>query len=69
MKVTVAGPDGAKASGNARVKLRKDRKKGEYSMTMNSKTALPPGKYLYKHVATTTRKGEKLLATRILTIK
>jgi hypothetical protein len=27
------------------------------------------GPYLYKHVATTARKGEKLLATRVLTLK
>jgi hypothetical protein len=69
VKVTVAGPNGATANGSAKVKLRKDGQKGEYSMTMKPNATLPPGKYLYKHVATTTRQGEKLLATRILTLK
>lgn len=69
VKVSVAGPNGVKANGSAKVKLRKDGKKGEYSVTMKPNATLPPGRYLYKHVATTTRKGEKLPATRILTLE
>jgi hypothetical protein len=67
--VSVAGPGGVSAKGTARVKVRKGQRRGTYSLTMTPSATLPPGKYLYKQVMTTTRKGERVLATRILTLR
>jgi hypothetical protein len=69
VKVSVAGPGGVTAKGTAKVKVRKGQRKGRYSLTMTPSATLPPGKYLYKQVMTTTRKGERVLATRILTLR
>ena len=68
VKVTVSGLPGQSASGNAKVTAKKGAKKGTYSLTMKPKSVLLPGKFVYKHVATTARKGEKLLAVRVLTL-
>ena len=69
VSVSVVGPGGVTAKGSARVKLRKGARKGSYSLTMTPSAALPPGRYLYKQAMTTTRKGERVLATRILTLR
>ena len=69
VSVSVAGPGGVTAKGSARVKLRRGARKGSYSLTMTPSAALPPAKYLYKQAMTTTRKGERVLATRILTLR
>ena len=67
--VTVFGVDGKKASSSAPVTAKKGAKKGSYTLTMKTPVTFLPGRYVYKHVATTTRKGEKLLAVRVLNLK
>ena len=68
VSVTVFGADGKKARGKARVTAKKGAKKGSYTLTMKTPVTFLPGRYVYKHVATTTRKGEKLLAVRVLNL-
>jgi uncharacterized delta-60 repeat protein len=68
VKVTVSGLPGQSASGSAKVTVKKGAKKGAYTLTMKPKNVLLPGKFVYKHVATTARKGEKLLAVRVLVL-
>jgi hypothetical protein len=69
VKVTVTGLPGQKATGSAKVKFKKGAKKGTYTLTMKTPVTFLPGRFVYKHVATTTRKGEKLLAVRVLDLK
>jgi hypothetical protein len=69
VKVTVVGAGPVTARGSARVTAKKGAKKGSYSLTMKSSSVMQPGRHLYKHVATTRRKGEKLMATRVLNLK
>jgi hypothetical protein len=65
VKVTVAGAAGS-VSGSARPK--KGKRSATYSLTLRPKTALPAGRYVYKQVATTTKKGPKLLVVRVITL-
>jgi hypothetical protein len=67
--MTVFGADGKQAKGSAQVKAKRGAKKGSYTLTMKTPVTFLPGRYVYKHVATTTRKGEKLLAVRVLILK
>ena len=60
--MTVLGLDGLKATGSAAVK------KGRYTVTVRSAKPLVPGHYLFKHVATTAKKGEKLFMVRSITV-
>ena len=69
VSVTVFGADGKKASGKAKVTAKRGAKKGTYTLTMKTPVTFLPGRFVYKHVATTTRKGEKLLAVRVLNLK
>jgi hypothetical protein len=41
-------------------------KKGKYTATLRG--TVPAGKYQYRHVATTKKKGEKLLMVRVVSI-
>ena len=68
VRVTVTGRPGQKASGTAPVRLKKGARKATYKLTMTPKTALPAGRYVYRHVATTTRRGERLLAVRVVVV-
>jgi uncharacterized delta-60 repeat protein len=67
--VTVFGADGRKATSSAPVTAKKGAKKGSYTLTMKTPVTFLPGRYVYKHLATTTRKGERLLAVRVLNLK
>jgi hypothetical protein len=62
VRASVVGSGGQRASGSAAVK------KGKYTITLRSRTALPAGRYLFKHTATTKLKGEKLFLTRLVTV-
>lgn len=68
VRVTVTGRPGEKATGSARVRLRKGARKATYSLTMKPRSALGAGRYVYRHVATTSRKGERLLAVRVIVV-
>lgn len=68
VKLTVIGPGNVTATGTAKVTAKRGAKKRAYSATLKPKGTLLPGRYVYKHVATTRRKGEKLLAVRVLTL-
>ena len=68
VRVTVTGLPGQKATGSARVRLKRGARKASYKLTMKPRTALPAGSYVYRHVATTTRKGERLLAVRVIVV-
>jgi hypothetical protein len=67
--VTVFGADGKKATTSAPVTAKKGAKKATFTLTMKTPVAFLPGRFVYKHVATTTRRGEKLLAVRVLNLK
>jgi uncharacterized repeat protein (TIGR01451 family) len=69
VSVTVFGADGKRANGKAKVNAKKGAKKATYTLTMKTPVTFLPGRYVYKHVATTTRRGEKLLAVRVLNLK
>ncbi len=62
VRVTVLGLGGLTATGSAAVK------KGRYTVTVRSAKPLAAGHYLFKHVATTARKGEKLFMVRSITV-
>jgi outer membrane protein assembly factor BamB len=68
VNVTVVGAGGITAKGSTRVKAPKRARNGTYTLTMRASGPMTPGRYLYKQVATTRRKGERLLATRILVL-
>ncbi len=62
VRVTVLGVGGLRATGSATVS------KGRYTVTVRSSSPLPAGRYLYKHVATTKKKGEKLFMVRTVNV-
>jgi hypothetical protein len=68
VRVTVTGRPGQKASGSTRVRVKRGSRKATYKLTMRPRTALPAGSYVYRHVATTTRRGERLLAVRVIVL-
>jgi hypothetical protein len=39
-----------------------------YSVTLRSRVALPAGVYVYKHVGTTKRRGERFFMVRLFTV-
>ena len=41
---------------------------GRYTVVVHSAAALPPGRYAYKHVATTSRCGQRFQMIRIVTV-
>ena len=69
VSVTVFGADGKKAVGKAKVTAKKGAKKATFTLTMKTPVTFLPGRFVYKHVATTTRRGERLLAVRVLNLK
>lgn len=68
VRVTVTGAPGQKATGSARVRVKRGSRKATYKLTMKPRTALPAGSYVYRHVATTSRRGERLLAVRVIVV-
>ena len=68
IRVTVTGRPGEKATGSTRVRLSKGARKASYKLTMTPGTALPAGRYVYRHVVTTARRGERLLAVRVIVV-
>ena len=68
VRVTITGRPGQKATGSTRVTLRKGARKATYRLTIKPKGALPAGSYVYRHVATTSRRGERLLAVRVIVL-
>jgi hypothetical protein len=42
--------------------------RGRYTVTVRSSTALQPGNYAYKHVATTARRGQRFQMIRLVTV-
>ena len=62
VRVRVAGAVGQSATGTARVR------RGRYTVTLPATTPFAPGTYTYRHSATTTRRGERLVVVRSITI-
>jgi hypothetical protein len=62
VKIVATGPNGEKATGSATVT------KGKYTATLRSKVALPPGTYIYRHVGTTRKRGERFFMVRLFTV-
>ncbi|MDX6698657.1 MAG: hypothetical protein QOE65_2054 [Solirubrobacteraceae bacterium] len=60
--VSAASPAGGRAVGSAPVS------RGKYTVTLRSAVSLPPGVYLYRHVGTTGRRGEKMTMVRQVTV-
>jgi Ca2+-binding RTX toxin-like protein len=68
VRLTILGQPGQSARGTARVKRKKRASHGTYSVTLRPAAPLPPGRYVFTQTGTTARKGEKLLAVRVLTL-
>jgi Ca2+-binding RTX toxin-like protein len=68
VQLTLFGRPGQSARGRARVRRKRRASKGNYTVTLRPATPLPPGRYVFTQVGTTARKGEKLLAVRVLTL-
>jgi hypothetical protein len=62
VKVTVTRTAGETATGSATVA------RGRYTVTVRSRAALSPGRYAYKHVATTNRRGQKFQMIRAVAV-
>jgi hypothetical protein len=62
VRVRATGPGGETATGTARVR------RGRYSVTLRSRVALLVGVYVYKHVGTTKRRGERFFMVRLFTV-
>jgi hypothetical protein len=62
VRVTAASPAGGTASGTARVT------RGRYTVTLRAKVSLPPGRYTYRHLGTTRRRGERMTMIRYVTV-
>jgi hypothetical protein len=62
VRVTAASPAGGTASGSARVT------RGRYTVTLRAKVTLPPGRYTYRHLGTTRRRGERMTMIRYVTV-
>jgi hypothetical protein len=62
VKVTVTRSAAETAKGSATVT------NGRYTVTVRSSTPLATGRYAYKHVATTSRRGQKFQMIRIVEV-
>jgi hypothetical protein len=62
VRVSAASPAGGTATGSARVT------RGRYSVTLRAKVSLPPGRYTYRHLGTTRRRGERMTMVRFVTV-
>ena len=62
VRVVATGPANEVARGSAKVK------RGRYTVDLSSKTALSAGIYVYKHVGTTKRRGERFFMVRLFTV-
>jgi Tol biopolymer transport system component len=69
VRVRVVGPRAVTAKGSARVRARKGTRQRTFTVTMRPSARARPGRYLYKHVARTRRKREKLFVIRTLRLK
>jgi hypothetical protein len=63
VRVSASGPGNETARGTASVK------RGRYTVTLTSRVALPAGVYIYKHVGTTKRRGERFFMVRLFTVR
>jgi hypothetical protein len=62
VRVTAASPAGGTARGSARVT------RGRYTVTLRAKVSLPPGRYTYRHLGTTRRRGERMTMIRYVAV-
>jgi hypothetical protein len=63
VRVTATGPGNQVARGSATVR------RGRYTVLLTSRSVLPPGVYVYKHVGTTRRRGERFFMVRLFTVQ
>jgi hypothetical protein len=62
VRVSAASPAGGTATGSALVT------RGRYSVTLRAKVSLPPGRYTYRHLGTTRRRGERMTMVRFVAV-
>ena len=62
VSVTVTGPNNETARGIALVS------RGRYTVIVTSRVALPAGVYIYRHVGTTRKRGERFFMVRLFTV-
>ena len=62
VRVSAASPAGGTARGTARVT------RGRYTVTLRANVSLPPGRYTYRHLGTTGRRGERMTMIRFVTV-
>lgn len=60
--VSAASPAGGTARGAAPVR------RGRYTVTLRARVTLPAGRYTYRHVGTTRRRGEKMIMIRFVNV-
>lgn len=63
VKVTVTRPPTQTASGSTTVHH------GAYTVTLTSRSAVPPGTYAYKDVVTTAHRGEQFMLIRLVAVR
>ncbi|HVE67863.1 MAG TPA: hypothetical protein VNB64_04710 [Solirubrobacteraceae bacterium] len=62
VRISAASPAGGSAIGTATVV------RGRYTATLRARVSLPPGRYTYRHVGTTARRGERMVMLRYVTV-
>ena len=62
VRASATSPAGGRATGAAVVR------RGRYTVTLRSRVALPAGRYTYRHVGTTRRRGERMVMIRYVAV-
>jgi hypothetical protein len=60
--VSATSPAGGRATGRATVR------RGRYTTTLKAKVSMPPGRYTYRHVGTTRKRGERMVMIRYVAV-